>query len=197
MEHKLTYYFLKDPAIRFRLLAWRKSIDEKPGERARLRRAESPDDVLLSEAFFNFLQEMPEEWSESAHLPTSALVAAVLAHANLHEMDQYETTSFAAQLAAAKDGGDKPRMSELRFQQLQKSHDPAEFFRRMIRAVKMLDRNINLFSLANDILHWMHEYRKGVDRNPQHRLAFCWASDYYRALPKKQSKSDSKGGSTL
>ncbi len=196
MERKRTYYFLKDPAIRVRLLAWRKSIDENHGERARLRRAESPDDVLLSEAFFNFLQEMPEEWSEPARLPASALVAAALAHANTHEMDQYETTSFAAQLATAKDSGDKPRMSELRFQQLQKSHDPTEFFRRLIRAVKILDRNVNIFSLANDILHWMHEYRKGVDRNPQHRIAFCWASDYYRALPKKQSKSDSKGGST-
>lgn len=197
MERKLTYYFLNDPAIRTSLLAWRKSIDEKPGERARLRRAESPDDVLLLEAFFNFLQRMPEEWSEPAHLPAAALIAAVLAHANMHEMNQYEATSFAAQLATAKDGGEKPRMSELRFQQLQKSHDPTEFLRRLVRAVKMLDHNVNLFSLANDILHWMHEYRKGVDRNPQKRLAFNWASDYYRALPKKQSKADSKGGTTL
>ena len=197
MEQKLTYYFLKDPAVRVRLLAWRKSIDEKPGERAKLRRAETPDDVLLSEAFFNFLQQMPDTWSESAHMPVSALLAAVLAHANAHEVNQYETTSFAAQLAASKDGGDKPRMSELRFQQLQKSHDPAEFCRRLVRAVKMLDRNVNIFSLANDILHWTYEYRNGADRNPQKRLAFCWAIDYYRALPKKQSKSDSKGGTTL
>ena len=189
MERKLTYYFLKkDPAICDKLLAWRKSIDEQPGERARLRRAESQDDVLLLDAFFNFLQKMPEEWSESAHLPASALIATVLAHANLHEMTQSDSTSFAAQLATAKEGGDKPRMSEIRFQQLQKSHDPTEFCRRLVRAVKMLDRNANLFSLANDILHWMHEYRKGVDRNPQKRLAFCWAADYYRALPKKQSK---------
>lgn len=196
MENKPTYYFLKDPAICARLLAWRKSIDEKPGERARLRRAESPDDVLLSEPFFNFLQKMPETWSEPGHLPASALVAAVLAHANAHEKGQYETISFAAQLATPKDSGDKPRMSELRFQQLQKSHDPTELFRRLLRAVRMLDRNVNMLSLANDILHWMHEYRKGVDRNPQNRLAFCWACDYYRALPKKQSKSDSKGGNT-
>jgi CRISPR system Cascade subunit CasB len=188
MERKQMYYFLKEPAIFGRLLAWRKSIDEKPGERARLRRAESPDDVLLSEAFLNFLQKMPEEWSESNHLPASALIATVLAHANVHEINQYETISFATQLATTKDGGEKPRMSELRFQQLQKSHDPNEFSRRIVRAVKMLDGNVNLFSLANDILHWMHEYRKGIDRNPQKRLAFCWASDYYRALPKKQSK---------
>ncbi len=197
MERKLTYYFLKDPAVRVRLLAWRKSIDETPGERARLRRAESPDDVLFLEAFFNFLREMPDEWSETGHLPTSALVAAVLAHVNAHEIDQYETISFAAQLATPKDNGDKPRMSELRFQQLQKSHDPAEFFRRLLRAVRMLDRNVNILSLTNDILHWMHEYRKGVDRHPQDRLAFCWANDYYRTLLKKQSKSDTKGGDTL
>ena len=197
MEQKLTYHFLKDTATRYKLVAWRKSLDNNLGERARFRRAESPDDVLLTEAFFHFLQEMPEDWSEPRHLPASALVAAVLAHANAHEIDQYETKSFANQLATPKEGGDKPRMSELRFQQLQKSHDPAEFFRRLLRAVRMLDRNVNILSLANDTLHWMHEYQKGINRDPQDRLAFCWANDYYRTLLKKQPKSDTKGGNAL
>lgn len=185
---KPKYQILKDTSVREKLLTWRMSLDEKPGERARLRRAESPDDVLLTEAFRRFLQVMPEAWGSPKQLPASALVAAIVAHANCHEKGQYDNVSFASQLATPRDGDDKPRLSELRFQQLQKSHDPTEFFRRLLRALRILDRNVNIPSLANDALHWMEEYRKGVERNPQDRLVFCWASDYYRTLLPKQSK---------
>lgn len=194
MEPKPTYRFLKGPVVCEKLLSWRKSLDENLGERARLRRAESPDDVLLTEAFFRFLADMPDEWAEPKQLPASALVAAVVAQVNSHEKHQYETISFAAQLATPRDGGEKPRMSELRFRQLQKSRDPDEFYRRLLRALGILDKNVNILSLTNDILHWMYEYRKGVDRDPQDRLAFCWANDYYRTLTKKQPKSEAKGG---
>lgn len=195
------YYFLNDPAARVKLLEWWNWLDGTQisfkksngrGDRARLRRVESPDDVLLTDAFFHFLQEMPETWSERKHLQASAMIAAIVAHVK----ENNETMSFATLLATPKDNGDKPRMSELRFQQLQKSHDPTEFFRRLLRAVKMLDSNVNIPSLANDVLHWMHEYHKGIDRNPQKRLAFCWANDYYLTLLKKQPKPEIKGGNT-
>lgn len=189
---KPMYRFLKDSAARGKLLEWWEWLDDNRGDRARLRRVESPDDVLLTGAFSRFLAEMPDDWTESGHLPASAQVAAILAHVK----DNVASSSFAAQLATPKDGGDKPRMSELRFQQLQKSQDPAEFYRRLLRAVRMLDGSVNILSLADDVLHWMHEYRKGVDRNPQKRLTFCWAGDYYRALLKKHPSSTTKGGNT-
>jgi CRISPR system Cascade subunit CasB len=182
MEQKPTYRFLKNPATSDKLLEWWVWLDDNRGDRARLRRVESPDDVLLTGAFSRFLSVMPESWSEPDHLPASALVAAIVAQVK----DKHSGSSFATQLATPKAGGDKPRMSELRFQQLQKSNDPTEFFRRLLRSVRMLDGNVNILSLANDVLHWMYEYRKGVDRNPQDRLAFCWANDYYRALLKKR-----------
>lgn len=181
---KPIYRFLKESAARDRLLEWWEWLDENRGDRARLRRVESPDDVLLTCAFSHFLAEMPDDWSLPGQLPASALVAAIVAQVKTN----VDSPSFAAQLATPKEGGEKPRMSELRFQQLQKSHDPTEFYRRLLRAVRILDSNVNILSIVDDVLHWMHEYRKGVDRNPQKRLAFCWASDYYRALPKKQSK---------
>jgi len=187
MEQKPRYQML-NPVVREKLLLWRKSLDDNLGERARLRRAESPDDVLLTEAFRNFLQVMPEEWASPKMLPAAALVAAIVANVDAHEKGDYEYMSFASQLATPKDGGDKPRLSELRFRQLQKSNDPTEFFRRLLRAVRILDRNVNIPSLANDALHWMQEYRKGVDHNPQNRLAFCWANDYFLTLLKKQPK---------
>ncbi len=181
---KPMYRFLKESAARDRLLEWWEWLDENRGDRARLRRVESPDDVLLTSAFLHFLAKMPDEWSLPEQLPASALVAAIVAQVK----ENVASPCFAEQLATPKEGSEKPRMSELRFQQLQKSHDPTEFYRRLLRAVRILDSNVNILSIVDDILHWMHEYRKGVDRNPQKRLAFCWAADYYRALPKKQSK---------
>ncbi|WP_320056055.1 type I-E CRISPR-associated protein Cse2/CasB [Desulfuromonas thiophila] len=193
------YQFLNDSETRDKLLEWWDWLDGSKArfkknhgraDRARLRRVESPDDVLLTEAFYHFLQNMPESWSESKHLPVSALTAAIVSHVKEHDASK----SFAEQLATTKDASDKPFMSELRFRQLQKSHDPSEFCRRLLRAVKMLDGRVNIISLVNDVFHWMYEYQSGVDRNPQERLAFCWANDYYRTLLKRQPKSNTKGG---
>lgn len=177
-----SYFYLKDEKTRKLLLKWWESLKEKNGraDRARLRRAESPNDVLLTESFFRFLRLMPSGWSEPVNLPASALVAAILAHVN----ERHEDKSFAKQLASPKMLSDRPRMSILRFQQLQKSRDPDEFFRRMLKAVRLAESPINIFSLADSILHWMKEYTYGVTRKPINRLSVRWATDYYLALPK-------------
>jgi CRISPR system Cascade subunit CasB len=172
------YRFLEDVETQSKLVSWWESLEKNRGDRARLRRAESPEDVLLTEPFFRFLRQMPEEWAAPVTLLTSAMVAATLAHVK----KPFEGKTFAAQLATSKAGSDKPRMSELRFQQLQKSRDPEEFFRRVVRAVKLAESNVNICSLADSILHWMDEYRRGVDREPQKRLSVRWANDYYLAL---------------
>lgn len=151
-----SYIFLKDEKTRQLLLRWWESLNEKNGraDRARLRRAESPNDVLLTEPFFHFLQSMPTGWSEPRNLLASALVAAILSHVD----ERHEDISFAKQLASPKKPTDRPRMSALRFQQLQKSRDPDEFYRRMLKAVRLAESSANIFSLADSILHWMKEY---------------------------------------
>lgn len=177
-----SYFSLKDDKTRQLLLKWWESLKEKNGraDRARLRRAESPNDVFLTQSFFRFLQGMPTDWSEPGRLPASALVAAVLAHVDAHHEDK----SFAKQLASPKKLTDRPRMSILRFQQLQKSSDPDEFFRRMLKAIRLAESPINIFSLADSILHWMNEYNYGVSRKAMNRLSVRWATDYYLSLPK-------------
>ncbi len=178
MGNKINYRYLQDDDYSH-LLAWWSSLDNNRGDRARLRRAESPDDILLTTPFFNFLKEMPEAWSQQRNLPISAMVAATLSHVKpLHN----NTESFATTLAAKKPGSDRPRMSELRFQQLQKSRTPDDFFRRLVRAVKLVDSNFNILSLADNIGQWMNEYRYGVDVKPFNRLAVSWANDYYSQL---------------
>ncbi len=175
MQPTQPYLFLKELESRDRLCSWWESLDKNRGDRARLRRAERPDDILLTEPFFRFLQQMPEAWAEPKKLLSSALVATVLSHVKKRR----DGETFAAQLALPKAGGKKARMSELRFQQLQKSRDPDEFFKRLLRAIRLVESEVNIVSLAESILHWMNEYHYRADREPQKRLTVRWATDYY------------------
>lgn len=179
-KKEIEFIWLKESPVRKRLIDWWKSLDENRGARARLRRVEQSDDVLLTEPFFLFLKNMPGEWAKKENMQISALVAASLSHVK----EDHQGKTFAAQLATPKEGSDKPRVSELRFQQLQKSRDPDEFYRRLLRVIRLVESKVNICSLADDIWHWMKEYRFGRDRDPKKRLAVRWAVDYYETLIK-------------
>ncbi len=173
---------------------WHRWLDDNRGDRARLRRAERPEDILLTNAFFNFLQRMPEGWRERIPMLTSAAVAGVLSHVKENRQalgyqpkdknKQRKTASFAEQLATPAKSK-KPTMSELRFQQLQKSRTTDDFYRRILRAIRLLDGRVNIPSLANDIIHWNQEFNNQIEREPTDRLAVRWATDYFTALQNK------------
>jgi CRISPR system Cascade subunit CasB len=76
-------------------------------------------------------------------------------------------------------------MSELRFQQLQKSRTTDDFYRLVLRAIRLLDGKVNIPSLANDIIHWHREFDNKIARKPSNRLAVRWATDYFTTLQKK------------
>jgi len=65
---------------------------------------------------------------------------------------------------------------------LQKSRNADEFFLRMIRAIALIDNNVDVVSLADSVLLWLKEQRQAPDKNPQRRLAVRWAFDYYTNL---------------
>lgn len=175
---------------------WHTWLDDNRGDRARLRRAESPEDILLTAAFFHFLERMPSGWIENIPMLTSACIAGALSHVktdkhmpskilNSKDADKpKKIASFAEQLATPSEGKSKAPMSELRFQQLQKSPTTDDFYRRILRAIRLLDGNVNIASLANDIIHWHREFEQQLDRHPAKRLAVRWATDYFTALPK-------------
>lgn len=167
---------------------WHEMLDDNRGDRARLRRAESPEDVLLTDAFFHFLEHMKStDWQQHIPLLTSATVASALSHVKTENDKAKRTTSFAEQLATPLDGKSKAPMSELRFQQLQKSTSPEDFYRRIIRAIRLLNGQVNIISLANDIIHWHREFEHSVSRTPGNRLAVRWATDYFTVLSKIKS----------
>ncbi|WP_257279965.1 type I-E CRISPR-associated protein Cse2/CasB [Endozoicomonas sp. ISHI1] len=162
------------------LLSWWESLPNNRGERAQLRRVSSSDDILLTSAFAHFLRQMPGYWGvrpgeRGINLADAAMVAAVLARVKEHN----ENNSFATSLAMPKEKGGKAAMSELRFQQLQKSRTEQEFFTRICRVVNLLGGKVNILSLADSILHWLSEFWLAPASRPQDRLAVIWASEYY------------------
>ncbi|PJA49800.1 MAG: type I-E CRISPR-associated protein Cse2/CasB, partial [Syntrophobacterales bacterium CG_4_9_14_3_um_filter_49_8] len=121
-------------------------------------------------------------------LLSSAIVAAALSHV---KEPQDDGKNFITRLASPKRAGDKtPRMSELRFQRLQKSHSPEEFFIRLQRAIRLSEGKADVLSLSESILHWMSAFNSIPEREPQKRLAVIWAIDYYTALPKQNKKGE-------
>ncbi len=178
------------------LQRWHHWLDDNRGDRARLRRAERPEDILLSDAFFHFLEQMPEDWRERMPIFTSGAVAGLLAHVKedrqtlskgYQPKDKEKPrniASFAEQLATPAKSK-KPPMSELRFQQLQKSWTTDDFYRHVLRAIRLLDGKINMPSLANDIIQWHQEFDNQINRKPSNRLAVRWATDYFTVLQNK------------
>jgi CRISPR system Cascade subunit CasB len=172
---------------------WHRRLSNNRGERARLRRAERAEDVLLTSAFFSFQQMMPDTWKQNNPIFSSAAVAGLLSHVKIDKQvksrcyQQKNKTkrmaSFAEQLATPVEGK-KPPMSELRFQQMQKSRSTNDFYRRIIRAIHLLNGNVNIVSIANDIILWHREFNTQLSRNPAKRLAVRWATDYFTALHK-------------
>ena len=189
------YYFLDYEDIKA-IQSWHKNLNDNRGDRARLRRAESPEDILLTEAFAHFLHALPESETWRKDLFISACVAGALSqvkadkqtYSRIHNKKDSDKAkviaSFAEQLATPLEGKSKAPMSELRFQQLQKSASPDDFYRRLIRAIRLLNGQVNSISLANDIIHWHKEFEHQSSRSPANRLAVRWATDYFTAQPK-------------
>ena len=179
-----------DENIIDKILSWHSWLNNRKsgqrlsgyGHRAILRRAASAEDVLLSEAFYKFLHEMSQTaWrSDGEHLYASAMVVGLLAHVDEHISEM----SFAAQLAADPDDNNRACMSLLRFQILQKSPTPEDFYRHMLGAIKLRRGKVNIKSMIEGILLWLDEFNRPPDDTPaMQRLAVIWANDYYLALP--------------
>jgi CRISPR system Cascade subunit CasB len=178
---------------------WHRWLDDNRGDRAKLRRAERAEDVLLTDAFFNFHQMMPEIWRKKNPIFSSAAVAGLLSHIKNDRQfpskgwqpkdkeKPRRSASFAEQLATPLEGK-KPPVSELRFQQLQKSRSTDDFYLRLIRVIRLLNGKVSIISLASDILHWHREFNYQLARNPANRLAVLWATDYFTVLPKANNK---------
>ena len=160
-----------------RLLSWWESLDNKRGERAELRRLESPDDIALNPAFYRFLWQMPPWKAQCKNYRSSIWDYAMVAGAVARIKRNNKEKKFAKSLGDSVNG--RPVMSELRFKQLLKSRRHEEFFRRICRGIALLNGDVHIIDLAQGILDWSYEQRVGLHSAPYNRPAVYWAMDYY------------------
>jgi len=156
------------------LRQWWTWLDDNRGERAKLRRCEKPEDVLLQSGFHQLCRKLPD-W-EKKDLMALAAVAGLLSYVN-DESD----IEFARQLGKAKDS-DRAVMSELRFQQLMASEDIDEFYSRLRRAIQLLRKKSNIISLADGVFHWSREQRSIYNPQPDQRFKYAWSKAYFSSI---------------
>lgn len=146
------------------LQKWWQELQERTGDRAELRRAESIADVILMPVFqracvrFQPFFNDEENWE-----PRLAAVLGLLAHVRHANPEQ----SLALQMA-----GNPPVISELRFRRLLQ-RDRADLYLAMIRALRMLGNKANLHDLAASIYFWGDDVKRR------------WAFDYFPNTPEK------------
>lgn len=171
------------------LMAYTQAPPWPKGVRARLRRCESVEAAMLSDGFRQLWQQLPEQSPRyrDEHLQLWTCIALLLAEVR----SETPNVSLGSRLGQEKNGTGKPRMSELRFQQLMDCHSPQELVQRLRRALALIDKcDISVVHLADNIALWWREYLGQPAPQPTKRLGFVWASDYFEALAQFQSDND-------
>lgn len=161
---------LRDPDSQQAATDWHAWLhdENQRGERARLRRCDRLDEIMLQPAYYRLCQQ-----DALRKLPPEALalVAGILAW--VENTDERPTAQL---LGSPKEpGGDTPLFSELRFQRLLASSTPEDLFQNLRRAVIQLGKTASPVQLADEILHWQAQHQwpdsyKGT-RQWQYRLA--------------------------
>lgn len=152
------------------------------GLRATLRRCDTIEAAMLTEAFRHLWHSLPKddlsERQRDQHLQTWSCIALVVTELR----EEMPKMPLGASLGRQKRETGKPCMSELRFQQLMTSRTPEELLQRLRRALALIDkRGVSVVHLADNIALWWREYQGGISPKPTQRLGFVWANDYFGA----------------
>lgn len=197
------YRYALDWQEAFALRRWWQRLTLRPGElrkvtdapayprgvRAALRRCESVNAVLLTEAFRHLWFSLESQAWDGAQanvlgkkrdqrLETWATIAAVVCELRGEAFG----VPLGRRLGESKPGTDTPRMSDLRFQQLLDCHEPPELIRRSRRALKLAgNEGVSVVCLADSIALWWREQRGSYRPEATQRLAFILSNDYFGA----------------
>lgn len=155
-----------DPPVQQALLTWWEALKENRGDRAELRRCQKIDEVLLTEAYHKLRKRLGAVGFTPKVEDQLGAVAGLLAHVD----ENIDGTGVAAQMAGGAQDEEAP-LSGLRFRKLLKTESREDLYRPLMRAVRLLGRQVNAAALAGDVFYWGTSVRKR------------WARDYYdRAL---------------
>lgn len=152
------------------LREWWAELQDDPGDRAALRRADALDEVAAVPAFHRLRWRIDKALDGRAlsHAQRERLLLIAALAARLRE-DLSRPRGFVGQMAG--DGADSAPVSALRFRRLLQATETPDLFRQLRRVLAMLDDRGDLLSLADAVLHWGESRRKR------------WAYDYYGIAP--------------
>lgn len=188
-----------DDELKRKVLRWWQSMNLSPAElkekgiapaptvfKARLKRCDSAEAVMLTEGFRALWLSLPEEVVESSNDKTIeiwATIAAVLVY-----VKQNSNLNLAS-AAGHKGDNDKSVVSELRFSQLQNAKTSQDFLRRMRRILQQVKGEVSVTALANDVHQWFMEHYRFGPRKAGKSIGIRWAMDYYRAASNKNKQT--------
>lgn len=169
------------------------------GLRAALRRCDTIESVLLTEAFRHLWFALEARvWKEAPtdspnrqrdqRLEVWAVIAAVVSELRAETFD----ISLGKRLGESRPNtADTPRMSDLRFQQLLDCHTPEELIRRFRRALKLADNaGVSVVRLADNVALWHREQRGQYRPETTERFAFVMSDGYFKARSLKTASSN-------
>ena len=149
------------------LLEWWKNLENNKGERAVLRRAKNPTEVIFSPMYHQLLGAL-QQAGYNVRREALATVCGLAAY-----VKDTGGEPIAKQMATPKQGSSRVCVSGLRFRRLLAVKEREELYPLMIRIIRLLDKKVNLRSLAQSVYWWNETTKKQ------------WAFDYYSTAPKE------------
>lgn len=176
----MSHRHLPDEAVSV-LRSWHAGLDHDRGSRAQLRRLASIEGVVLVPAYHRLLRRLEETMGEDAlDRERIAQIAGLLAHVKEDDDGRADNEGkpvpLPTQMARPRPGGSRPRVSPLRFRRLLAAETPDERFTQLLRAIRLLDRRLNLADLAKAVYGW--------EQDPNLRRR--WAYDYYKVVTQNE-----------
>ncbi len=180
----MSFIILKEKDRREAIRQWHAELHDENhrGDRARLRRCENLEAVMLEPACFRLCQKTKGD-AEGL-----ALIAGLLAW-----VENASDQPTVVLLGRSKPGGDTPLFSELRFQRLLASNDPDEFFQNMRRAIRQLGKMADPIQLADEILHWHYQHHWPESYRGTRQWQYRMARGYYEPQSLARNEQNSKG----
>jgi len=160
-----------------RLREWHQNLLLQPnrGERARLRRASSPEEAALAPAYHELLRRIGPQDLKPAQMAGLAALAVVAAGVDLDLPQHHLGKSL-----GSKPGSQQAPVSEARFRRLLTSDDLEARFDVLRRLVALLGKSADLVELGGALLDW--------NANRRRQLAY----DYYSTANLSVATSEEK-----
>lgn len=143
--------------------------------RARLRRPSAPTEVLAERAVHDLVRRVPALRKQPGDLIQLVCTLAEVKRERLEP--NAPRKRLAVRLGEAEEGGERPRMSDIRFQRLIRS-EGADFGTALRRALPLAGNTCDVAQLARDMLAWSDPDRAEATRND-------WCFDYFGAARPK------------